>query len=286
MGDRVMTKWINILLSICALFVFELKAPCRSFGQNDDMDKLTPAQQNDLYQQLLNKSSEMARPYQEPPPDAYDYCRNGEVEALRKYLDNGGDPNWDKRTAGLPAPLLLWAILAFHNECVELLIERGADVNAPAFNVRNIATAAGLKLIDLKMTQFYGKGNRHGIEQLSQAIDLLIAHGAVLDNPFLAEKLNEAGIRAWNLAKSRGDAIVVAECRPDSIILPGLQISWSSLAESEHLATWCEQQAGKSNMVIAATIHPGGERSGERLLDLCMTYGVRMFTHQVILGSE
>ena len=277
-----MTKWSNILMCVCTLLAFELNAPCQSDEQNDDLDKLTPAQQDDLYLQLLKKSAEMAKPYQEPPPDAFDFCRNGDVEALRHYLDNGGDPNWDKQTAGLPSPLLLSAILTFHNECAKLLIDRGANVNAPAFNVRNIATAAGLKLIDLKMTQFYGRGNSNGVEQLSKAIDLLIAHGATLDGPFLAKKCNEIGESAWNHASKRGDTIISAECLPDSIALPAEKIVLSSLGESGTLAAWLDQQSGKTNLIIAATVLSGGEQAEKLLFDMCLGRNVRMFTRQII----
>ena len=281
-----MKNWVIHFICICALLASELNALCQSEEQSEDLGKLTPEQQDELYQQLLEKSAEMGKPYQDPPPDAFDFCRNGDVEALRHYLDNGGDPNWDKQTAGIPSPLLLWAILMFHNECAELLIDRGANVNAPAFNVGNISTAAGLKLIDVKMTQFHGKGNSHAVEQLSKAVDLLAGHGAIQDKPFLVNKSNEVGARAWKHAQDRGDAIVQAECKPDAISLPAEQISMLSVDDSESLEAWLKIQAGKTNMVIAVVVFPGGDESEKRLLDLCMKYDVRMFTHQVILDSE
>ena len=64
-------------------------------------------------------------------PHRNDLCaaaKNGNIEALRKYLGTGADVNSRDREYGI-APLA-WAAFVGHRDIVELLIRSGADVNA------------------------------------------------------------------------------------------------------------------------------------------------------------
>ncbi len=64
-------------------------------------------------------------------PHRNDLCtaaKNGNIEALRKYLGTGADVNSRDREYGVTP--LAWAAFVGHRDIVELLIRSGADVNA------------------------------------------------------------------------------------------------------------------------------------------------------------
>jgi ankyrin repeat protein len=62
-------------------------------------------------------------------PSVHDAAHSGNIEAVKQYLNAGGNVNWksDDRYGGTS---LHWAAIGGHKEIVELLIAKGADVNA------------------------------------------------------------------------------------------------------------------------------------------------------------
>ncbi len=66
-----------------------------------------------------------------PSVDIHEAVEKGNIEAVKEYLDAGGDVDakGDVSLGGGATPLL-WAAWGGHKEIVELLISKGADVNA------------------------------------------------------------------------------------------------------------------------------------------------------------
>lgn len=268
------------LAFVCTLCILGSEVLCQPEVQTTDLRELSSQQQDELYQILLKRTEDMAKPYQRPL-DAFDYCGSGDIDALRDYLDNGGDPNWVKQPAGMPYPLLLSAILTFNVECAELLIKRGANVNVPAFNVRNIATAVALKRIDIKNAQYNGKGNIQHYHQLNQGLNMLLAHGAMIDNQFLTQKANEAGKSLWKQANDINDIIIVVKCMPDYIHYTDIEIAEINMQDTERISAWLDKQIGKIDHVIAVDVYSGGEQTEKLLYDLCMERNIRLFTRRI-----
>ncbi len=68
-----------------------------------------------------------------PSVDIHEAVEKGNIEAVKEYLDAGGDVDakGDVSLGGGATPLL-WAAWGGHKEIVELLISKGADVNTKA----------------------------------------------------------------------------------------------------------------------------------------------------------
>ena len=64
-------------------------------------------------------------------------AEKGDLEAVRAYLDAGGDVNRNDGIGG--ATLLMWTTLEKRDDIAALLLERGADVNIPDTNYRETA---------------------------------------------------------------------------------------------------------------------------------------------------
>ena len=65
--------------------------------------------------------------------DIHEAVEKGNIEAVKEYLDAGGDVDakGDVSLGGGATPLL-WAAWGGHKEIAELLISKGADVNTKA----------------------------------------------------------------------------------------------------------------------------------------------------------
>ena len=253
-------------------------ATCHGGDIQKDPRQMTPAELDAALSNLYERSQELNIL---PAPGVFDFCRSGDVDSLRKYLDNGGDPNFiqDKEW---PYPPLLSALLSDQMACADLLIDRGADVNAPAWG-HNIVTVFHGFLLNAKMQQFFLKGDPERILNTQRRIEYLTNHGAVADEAFVQSQINDAGEKAWSYSSDKtSDTIVAAECRGDSIILPTEDIKASVLDEIDSLSKWLDDQSGETNIVVAATVYPDGKQTENILFNMCLEKNVRMFTHKVL----
>ncbi|MDD3545435.1 MAG: hypothetical protein PHG96_08785 [Kiritimatiellae bacterium] len=246
-----------------------------------DLMELSPIELESTLHEVYKRETDRKITDQEPPPSPFAILRSGDVEALRTFLDQGGDPN---TTQGrMPHPLLFSAIYLLKYECAELLIQQGADVNAVTYGGYNIATMALLLLNDAKVLQFDGRANMEIIRKRKQAVQLLVDHGAIIDKNMVAEKVSAAGERLWKHAQKQGDNIIKAECYPDFILLPNEKFAIASRDSAVKLAEWLDQHYGNGSHVIAVTVHPGGEQAEMLLYDMCLERNIRLFTHRVEL---
>lgn len=246
-----------------------------------DLMELSPIELESTLHEVYKRETDRKITDQEPPPSPFAILRSGDVEALRTFLDQGGDPN---TTQGrMPHPLLFSAIYLLEYECAELLIQQGADVNAVTYGGYNIATMALLLLNDAKVLQFDGRANMEIIRKRKQAVQLLVDHGAIIDKNMVAEKVSAAGERLWKHAQKQGDNIIKAECYPDFILLPNEKFAIASRDSAVKLAEWLDQHYGNGSHVIAVTVHPGGEQAEMLLYDMCLERNIRLFTHRVEL---
>lgn len=246
-----------------------------------DLMELSPIELESTLHEVYKRETDRKNTDQEPPPSPFAILRSGDVEALRTFLDQGGDPN---TTQGrMPHPLLFSAIYLLKYECAELLIQQGADVNAVTYGGYNIATMALLLLNDAKVLQFDGRANMEIIRKRKQAVQLLVDHGAIIDKNMVAEKVSAAGERLWKHAQKQGDNIIKAECYPDFILLPNEKFAIASRDSAVKLAEWLDQHYGNGSHVIAVTVHPGGEQAEMLLYDMCLERNIRLFTHRVEL---
>ena len=246
-----------------------------------DLMELSPIELESTLHEVYKRETDRKITDQEPPPSPFAILRSGDVEALRTFLDQGGDPN---TTQGrMPHPLLFSAIYLLKYECAELLIQQGADVNAATYGGYNIATMALLLLNDAKVLQFDGRANMEIIRKRKQAVQLLVDHGAIIDKNMVAEKVSAAGERLWKHAQKQGDNIIKAECYPDFILLPNEKFAIASRDSAVKLAEWLDQHYGNGSHVIAVTVHPGGEQAEMLLYDMCLERNIRLFTHRVEL---
>ena len=251
---------------------------CQADDLQKDPRQMTPAELDAALSNLYERSQETVIP---PAPDAFDYCQIGDVDSLRKYLDNGGDPNLIQKEEW-PYPLLLSALLSDQMACADLLIDRGADVNAPAWG-HNIVTVFNGFLLNAKMKQFTGKGDPERIHNTQRRIDYLTNHGAVADEAFVQAQINDAGEKAWAYSHEKtSDTVVAAECGRDSIFLPTENIKSPVLGEIDPLSKWLDALSGKTNLVVAATVYPDGKQAENILFDMCLEKNVRMFTYKVL----
>lgn len=53
-------------------------------------------------------------------------CSEGNIEFIRKYLQNGGDPNYILSNG---VPILFYPVISNHLEMINLLLEHGANIN-------------------------------------------------------------------------------------------------------------------------------------------------------------
>lgn len=255
------------------------------FGQTNtqvrDLMELSPIELESTLHEVYKRETDRKITDQEPPLSPFAILRSGDVEALRTFLDQGGDPN---TTQGrMPHPLLFSAIYLLKYECAELLIQQGADVNAATYGGYNIATMALLLLNDAKVLQFDGRANMEIIRKRKQAVQLLVDHGAIIDKNMVAEKVSAAGERLWKHAQKQGDNIIKAECYPDFILLPNEKFAIASRDSAVKLAEWLDQHYGNGSHVIAVTVHPGGEQAEMLLYDMCIERNIRLFTHRAEL---
>lgn len=246
-----------------------------------DLMELSPIELESTLHEVYKRETDRKITDQEPPPSPFAILRSGDVEALRSFLDQGGDPN---TTQGrMPHPLLFSAIYLLKYECAELLIQQGADVNAATYGGYNIATMALLLLNDAKVLQFNGRANMEIIRKRKQAVQLLVDHGAIIDKNMVAEKVSAAGERLWKHAQKQGDIIIKAECYPGFILLPNEKFAIASRDSAVKLAEWLDQHYGNGSHVIAVTVHPGGEQAEMLLYDMCIERNIRLFTHRAEL---
>ena len=256
-------------------------ATCHGGDIRKDPRQMTPAEIDAALSNIYERSQEADIL---PAPDAFDFCRSGDVDSLRKYLDNGGDPNLIQKEEW-PYPLLLSALLSDQMACADLLIDRGADVNAPAWG-HNIVTVFNGFLLNAKMKQFTGKGDSQRIHNTQRRIDYLTNHGAVADKAFVQTQINEAGEKAWAYSREKtSDTVVAAECGRDSIFIPTENIKVPVLGEIDPLSKWLDAQSGKTYLVVAATVYSDGQQAENTLFNMCLEKNVRMFTHKVLSSA-
>ena len=74
---------------------------------------------------LLRKHGAKQGVYLGPPKDIWEAATEGDMEAVKQFIDEGADVNVKNKVGSTP---LLYA--AVHKEIIELLIAKGADVNA------------------------------------------------------------------------------------------------------------------------------------------------------------
>lgn len=247
--------------------------------QRGDLMELTPVELDAVLTGIFQREATKKATFQEPPTSAFDILRSGDIEALQAFLDRGGDPN---ETLGkMPHPLLFSAVLTLKLECAELLIQRGADINAITYGGFTIGTMALLLLNDAKMLQYDGKANMEIISKRNEAVELLVGHGADIDKQTASEKINAVGERVWNHAKEKGATVIKAECLPSSILLPTEKISTPSSGDTATLTEWLDRHNGETNMVIAVSVHLGGEQAELRLYEMCLERNIRVFTFRV-----
>ena len=245
-----------------------------------DLMELSPIELESTLHEVYKREADGKITDQEPPPSPFAILRSGDVEALRTFLDQGGDPN---TTQGrMPHPLLFSAIYLLKYECAELLIQQGADVNAVTYGGYNIATMALLLLNDVKVLQYDGRANMEIIRKRKQAVQLLVDHGAIIDKNTVAEKVSAAGERLWKHAQEKRAAVIEAACLPNSILLPTEHIAATSLDDTAKLAEWLNRHSGNVNQVIAVTVHPGGERAEMLLYEMCVERNIRLFTYRIL----
>lgn len=253
-------------------------------AQVSDLMELSPTELEAALHEVFQREADKNTTEQEPPPSAFALLRSGDVEALQAFLDQGGDPN--KTQGRMPHPLLFSAIYLLKYECAELLIQRGADVNATTYGGYNIGTMASLLLNDAKVLQYDGRANMEIIRKRKQAVQLLVDHGAIIDNNTVAEKVSAAGERLWEHAQKEGNIIIKAECFPNSILLPNEKVAIASQDNTAKLAEWLDWHYGNGSQVIAVTVHPGGEQAEMLLYDMCLERNIRLFTHRVIVSPQ
>lgn len=251
--------------------------------QSCDLMELTPIELDAVLTGIFQREAANKTTLQDSSPSAFDILRSGDIEALQAFLDSGGDPN---ETLGkMPHSLLFSAVLTLKLECAELLIQRGADINAITYGGFTIGTMALLLLNDAKMLQYNAKANMEIISKRNQAVELLVGHGADIDKQTASEKINGIGERVWNHAKEKGATIIQAECYSNSMLLPTGKIALASLEDTVKLKEWLDQYHGNTNQVIAVSVHPGGEQAELRLYEMCLERNIRVFTHRVGKGS-
>lgn len=274
-------------IQVCILLVMSLGMQVSYVsGQTNahvrDLMELSPKELEAALQEVFQREADRKTTDQKPTPSAFALLRSGDEEALRVFLDQGGDPNLTQ--GNMPHPLLFSAIYLLKYECAELLIQQGADVNATTYGGYNIGTMALLLLNDAKALQYDGRANMEIIRKRKQAIQLLVDHGAIIDNNTVAEKVSAAGDRLWDHAQKQGNIIIKAECFSDFILLPNEKSSISSRDNTTKLAEWLDRHNGNVNQVIAVTVHPGGERAEMLLYEMCVERNIRLFTHRLLIS--
>jgi outer membrane protein assembly factor BamB len=183
--------------------------------------------------------------------------RNGDLQALQKAIDEGGDVN-AKNEYGVSA---LWIAASKPKfEIVELLVKKGADVNArddiwyqtplsSAVGARQLNTVkflikSGAKDVDAALVQAAGMGNTSLVQGILESAkvgqDSLDAGLSIVSsgsNKELKEVLEKAGakplppaseedLKAWaNLAgtydSDGGSKMIIAVKKPDGLLISG-----------------------------------------------------------------
>ena len=276
-------------IQVCLLLVMSLGMQVSYVsGQTNahvrDLMELSPKELEAALQEVFQREADRKTTDQKPTPSAFALLRSGDEEALRVFLDQGGDPNLTQ--GSMPHPLLFSAIYLLKYECAELLIQQGADVNATTYGGYNIGTMALLLLNDAKMLQYDGKASMEIIRRRQKAIELLVDHGADIDKQTVSQKINVIGERLWKHAQEMGAAVIKVECLPNSILLPTENIATTSLDADAQLAEWLNRHNGNVNQVIAVTVHPGGERAEMLLYEMCVERNIRLFTHKILISMS
>ena len=122
-------------IQVCLLLVMSLGMQVSYVsGQTNavrDLMELSPKELEAALQEVFQREADRKTTDQKPTPSAFALLRSGDEEALRVFLDQGGDPNLTQ--GSMPHPLLFSAIYLLKYECAELLIQQGADVNATTY---------------------------------------------------------------------------------------------------------------------------------------------------------
>ena len=81
------------------------------------------------YLLLLKEVKKLGDPCAISSPTPFKLIKNGDIVGLKKYLDEGGNPNLDLRLSSTPYSLLASAVVAVNIDCAELLLKHGANAN-------------------------------------------------------------------------------------------------------------------------------------------------------------
>ncbi len=240
----------------------------------NDLKGMSSKELDAVLAETLARTAERSSQYQGLSANVYEYCRNGDVELLRNYLENGGNPNGNNPT-DVPYPLLLAALIADQYECADMLIEHGADVNAPS-RIANIATELRLIMLNAEAMYFCGKAGYERLEKAKRRVDYMMARGATVDEVLVSEAIMKASEKLLAYSKSEyGDSVINAKCGQKYIQLPSMKIDLLNCSETS--LEWFRQQCGNTNIIIAATVLPGGREAAEKLANICYSNKIRMF---------
>jgi ankyrin repeat protein len=153
-----------------------------------------------------------------PNDDLLQATNRGDIEAVRKALEQGADVNTRiSEGAGKTAPVLVIAAAGRHVEIVNLLLERGADVNA-------------------KVTEGRGKDSTALMVALSNGnanlVKLLLEHGADTNAK------NIGGMTILMIAAQVGDAEIIKLLMEhgadvNAKVTEGQSQGWTALAVAE-----------------------------------------------------
>lgn len=132
-------------------------------------------------------------------------CCYGDLETMRNYLVNGGNPNMINEKVGWP--LIFHAIDNFQMEVIRLLLENGANVN-----IRDVFGQTPLFLaVDTSLDSIIQGGGELGTERID-CIQLLLENGADINIK------NKDGIGPFEVARTYNSHKVIALLRNWSVM--------------------------------------------------------------------